>query len=335
MRQKPSKRYSAITPALASAALFGAATPAAKALLAEISPLVLAGFFYLGSGFVLSLWVLARKYFPNGKLVEPLARADLGWLGAAVFFGGIAGPVLLFTGLASSPASTSAILLNLEGVFTILVAYLFFGEQLGLRLILGILAILAGCAVIGWRGVPSSDGSLLGPLAVAGACLAWAIDNNVTRKISAGDEVKIAAIKGLAAGAVTLPLGLAAGGGLPDAAGIAAAVLVGVAGYGQSLVLFVRSLRNLGAARTAAYFSIAPFVGALLSIVFLGEPVSAALAAGGALVGVGVWLHLTEVHVHEHQHSEPSKSARGEVRERALTIHSHPHYPDIHHRHRH
>lgn len=340
MPKQASSHHSATLPALASAALFGAATPAAKALLGEVAPVLLAGLFYFGSGLALSLWVLARNYLAPLKAKEMVARADLGWLGVAIFFGGVAAPLLLFTGLASNPASTTALLLNMEGVFTILLAWAVFREQLDRRLLFGIIAIVAGCALIGWRGPPAAGSSWLDSMAIVGACLAWAIDNNVTRKISAGDAVSIGALKGLVAGSITLTLGLTTGAPLPGFAVIAAAILVGVVGYGQSLVLFVSSLRNLGAARTAAYFSIAPFVGALLSIVFLGEQVSATLVVGGLLVGAGVWLHLTENHAHEHRHpgpapNRPREDDRQRVQEHGPTIHSHPHYPDIHHRHRH
>ncbi|MBI5013863.1 MAG: DMT family transporter [Deltaproteobacteria bacterium] len=342
---------SGIASALASAVLFGTATPAAKAFLGVISPLVLAGLFYLGSGFVLSLWAVARRVVTKQHEGPRLQGADLGWLGLAAFCGGVAGPVLLFSGLAATPASTSSLLLNLEGVLTALLACLVFGEHLDRRLLAGMAAILAGCVVLGWRGGPVAGAAGIGALAVAGACLAWAIDNNVTRKISGGDAVLVGAVKGAAAGSVTLGLGLASGAAFPGPGVVAAAVLVGVLGYGLSLVLFVRALRDLGAARAAAYFSVAPFTGALLSVSVLGEPVTGALLAGGCLVGLGVWLHLTEDHGHEHEHPEAvhvhwhrhdphhghghGGEDHAHPHHHPLTVHSHPHYPDLHHRHGH
>jgi drug/metabolite transporter (DMT)-like permease len=341
------RERSGVVSALSSAVLFGAATPAAKALLEAISPLVLAGLFYLSSGLVLSSWAAARRVFRRRVHAPPLRGGDLRWLALAALCGGVAGPVLLFLGLQATPASTASLLLNLEGVLTAVLARFAFGEHLGGRLVAGMATIVVGCAVLGWGG-ETAAGTGLGALAVAGACLAWAIDNNLTRKISGGDAVVVGAAKGLVAGAATLSLGLATGAALPRAGAIAAAAVVGVFGYGQSLVLFIRALRDLGTARTVASFSVAPFAGALL---FLGEAVSSALVVGGLLVGLGVWLHLTEDHRHAHEHPEAAHDhwhrhddhhdhrhggeGHAHPHHHPLTIHSHPHYPDLHHRHGH
>jgi drug/metabolite transporter (DMT)-like permease len=210
--------------------------------------------------------------------------------------------------------------------------------------------------VLGWPGESTAAGGLAGALLVAGACLCWAIDNNLTRKVSAGDATFIAGAKGLVAGAVNLAIGLAIGGHLPAPTPAAGALAVGLFGYGVSLVLFVVALRGLGTARTGAYFSIAPFIGAAVAIGAFSEPTSPAFWLAAALMGAGVWLHLTERHEHPHTHerlehahphvhdehhrhdhnfawndSEPHAHAH---RHAALT-HSHPHYPDLHHRHAH
>jgi drug/metabolite transporter (DMT)-like permease len=257
--------------------------------------------------------------------------------------------------LVSVSGSSAALLLNLEGLATMAIAWLVFRENVDGKLLLGAAAILAGALLLSWQGGPQGFG--LGGLAIAGACLAWGIDNNLTRKLSAADPVQIAAIKGVAAGGVNIALALLAGANLPPVGSMGGAAVVGLIGYGASLVLFMLALRGLGAARTSAYFSTAPFIGAVLAIALFGEPVTAGLIIAGALMAVGLYFHLAErhehVHVHEavehehrhrhdahHQHGhEPGEAADDEPhthRHRHLPIvHAHPHYPDLHHRHGH
>ncbi len=340
--------------ALLAATLFGASTPLAKLLLGEgISPVLLAGLLYLGSGCGLALWWLARSGRASGE--ASLARADLPWLAGAVAAGGVAGPVLLMLGLAATPASTASLLLNLEGVFTALIAWFVVKENFDRRIALGMLAIVAGGAVLSWAGRPEA-GVPWGPLAVAGACLCWGIDNNLTRKVAAADPVQIAAAKGLVAGAVTTGIAFAAGATVPAWPAVLGAAGVGFVGYGVSLVCFVLALRHLGTARTGAYFSTAPFVGAAVALLVFREGVTWPLVAAGALMGLGVWLHLTEKHDHEHEHEEmvhehahvhdehhqhahgrddPPGEPHTHTHRHPPMRHAHPHYPDSHHRHEH
>ncbi|UKJ74076.1 DMT family transporter [Azospirillum brasilense] len=309
------------TTAILAAVLFGVSTPLAKLLVHDLSPWMLAGLLYLGSGIGLGLVRLARGLTRSRKRSERgLRGAEWLWLLAAVAAGGIAGPVLLMAGLTATPASTASLLLNLEGVFTALLAWFVFREGVDRRLVAGMIAIVAGAVVLSWGGTVSLDGGW-GPAAVAAACLMWAVDNNLTRKVSLADPVDIATIKGLVAGTVNVGIALALGDGPPAALTAAAAMLVGLLGYGVSLVLFVVALRHIGAARTGAYFSTAPFVGGIASLVIFGEPLTVGLAVASALMGLGVWLHLTEDHDHEHDHEEME--------------HDHPHVHDEHHRHHH
>ena len=341
-----------VVAALAAALLFGAGTPFAKLLLAHTSPWLLAAMLYLGSGIGLWAWRLLR----GAPAVRP-SRSEWGWLAAATLCGGIAGPVLLMSGLAGLPATSASLLLNAEGVFTALLAWFVFKENFDRRIALGMLAIVAGALVLSWPGdVPLAAG---GPaLAVLGACLAWAIDNNLTRKVSLTDASFIAMLKGLAAGATNLALALWLGAAWPSAGTVLAAALLGFLSYGASLVLFVIALRHLGTARTGAYFSVAPFFGALLAVVLLGETVTPPLLMAGALMALGVWLHLTEQHAHDHvhapqehahehrhdehhQHAHDNEGAidrntRHSHAHRHLPMkHSHRHFPDGHHRHEH
>jgi len=347
-------RRRAILYALLSAALFGASTPLAKALVREVSPLMLAGLLYLGSGLGLAAWIGMRRLAGAGRALR-LNAADWPWLVAAVVCGGIAGPALLMYGLVSAQASAASLLLNLEAVFTALIAWSVFRENVDRRIFVGMAAIVAGGVVLSWSEAPTAHG-MAGALLIAGACLCWALDNNFTRRVSAGDAVTLAAAKGLVAGCANLALALAQGASLPAAPPIAAAAALGLVGYGVSLVLFILALRDLGTARTGAYFSVAPFFGAALALALLGERVGPAFWLAAGLMGLGVWLHVSErhehehvheplVHTHEHLHDEHHQHAHGpagpgsephthEHRHTALR-HRHPHYPDLHHRHGH
>jgi drug/metabolite transporter (DMT)-like permease len=343
--------------ALLAAATFGASTPFAKLLVGEIAPLALAALLYLGSGIGLTAWFALRALRPSTPESggARLRRPDLPWLLGAILFGGIAGPVLLMLGLSVTPASSASLLLNLEGVLTSLLAWFVFKENFDRRIVIGMLLIMAGGVALGWEQRPVI-GLPWGALAIAAACLCWAIDNNLTRKISASDAVQIAGIKGLAAGAVNLGIALWLGIALPGAGKAALAGLVGFCGYGMSLVFFVLALQGLGAARTGAYFSVAPFVGAALSLSMLGDAPGAGFWAASVLMGAGIWLHLTErhahlhsheamTHAHEHRHDDHHRhhhdfdwdgsEPHAHPHRHDAALHSHPHVPDIHHRHRH
>jgi drug/metabolite transporter (DMT)-like permease len=305
--------------ALLGAALFGASTPIAKLLVGEVGPVMLAGLLYAGSGLGLGLWLAVRSSLSRAAERPLFAPGDYKWLAGAVILGGIIGPALLMLALAASSASSVSLLLNLESVFTALLAWFVFRENFDRRLILGMSLIVCGGVILGLR--PGETAASWPGLAVAGACLCWALDNNLTRKISAGDSVKIAGVKGLAAGTVNLCAAAAFGAALPAPEIVAAAALVGLLGYGVSLALFVVALRQLGTARTGAYFSTAPFIGAAASFALLGEAPDASFWIAAVLMAVGVALHLTERHRHMHRHD-------------ALT-HTHPHTHDEHHRHEH
>lgn len=278
--------------ALASAACFGAAAPASKSLVAAIDPWLMAGLLYAGAGVGLSALWSARHL--GGRLIPPGQRlSGHGWwwfLGAAIAGGGFA-PVLLMLGLARTPASTGSLLLNLEAVLTVLIAGVFFRERIVGWVGLGIAAVIAGGVVLAWQGEFMLAGPL-GPLAVAGACLAWALDNNLTRQIAHCDAVQIATLRGLLAGAINIAAALLLGAALPDLGLIASAGALGLFGYGLPLVFFVLALRDLGAAQTGAIFATAPFIGTIVSIVALGESATLRLGIAGACMALGVWLML-------------------------------------------
>ena len=353
----PTMNHRAIILALLSAALFGVSTPAAKALLGSIDPPVLAGLLYCGAGIGVAVLrrVVKPLLAPSTAPETPLNAADIPWLAGAIVTGGIVGPVLLMVGLARTNAGTASLLLTLEGVATALLAWFVFKEHVDWRIALGMACLVAGAVVLSWTGQPTVA-ALIGPLAIVGACIAWGLDNNLTRKVSLADPLQIVELKGLVAGPVNLALGVLAGGGLPAFSPLMLAGIVGFLGYGVSLALFVRALRELGTARTGAYFSTAPFLGTIAAILFLREPVTTQLVAAGLLMGLGVWLHLTEAHEHAHQH-EPMGHAHAHVHDQHhqhihgpddppgephahshrhdRMRHKHPHFPDMHHTHRH
>jgi drug/metabolite transporter (DMT)-like permease len=256
-------------------------------------------------------------------------------------------------GLARVDGATASLLLNLEAVFTAVIAWVAFRENVDRRVFAGMVAIVLGGALLSFQGTAHLG---LGSLLIAGACLAWALDNNFTRRISAADAATLACIKGLVAGSANLALALGQGAYLPAPGVIAAAGVVGLVGYGISLALFIVALRDLGTARTAAYFSVAPFFGAALALLLVAEPPGVAFWLSAALMALGVWLHISErhghahahepmAHEHEHVHDEhhrhehaagwDGKEPHTHRHRHGALSHSHPHHPDLHHRHRH
>ncbi len=348
--------YRAPLLALASAALFGVSTPAAKALLGSIDPAVLAGLLYCGAGLGIAVLRRVSRSLRTGESAEtPLGAADWPVLAGAIVSGGVAGPLLLMFGLAHTEAATASLLLTLEGAATALLAWFAFGEHVNARVAAGMACLVGGALVLSWTGQPTLSG-LIGPLAIIGACIAWGLDNNFTRKVSLADPLQIVELKGLIAGPVNLVIALAAGASLPPPGSSALAAVIGFLGYGVSIALFILALRGLGAARTGAYFSTAPFIGAIAAIGFLHEPPTLQLGFAGMLMALGVWLHLTEQHSHEHDHealshthahvhdehhqhshgpSDPPGEPHSHPHDHAPMRHHHAHTPDMHHTHHH
>ncbi len=340
--------------ALLAALLFGLSTPAAKGLLTNVTPQMLAGLLYLGSGGGLSLlWILRRH--EGTRREASLTRADVPWLAGAILFGGVVAPLLVMTGLSRTPASASALLLNLEAVFTAVIAWIVFSENVDRRIFVGVIAIVTGGVILSWTG-RFSWGGTLGTSLIALGCFSWGVDNNLSQKVSGRDPVQIAAIKGFAAGTVNLIAALIAGADTPPLMYLGAALLLGFVSYGISLVLYVLAMRDLGTARTGAYFSLAPFVGAAVSLVVWKESLTLSFLVAGTLMAIGMWLHLSERHSHQHlheplththlhvhdQHHQHAHAPGQDVTEphshrhtHERLVHSHEHYPDLHHRHSH
>jgi len=351
----PSPRWPGVPVALASAALFGASTPLAKLLLGAVSPFMLAGLLYLGAGLGLAVVRLVRAAGKGRVQEAPLRCADLPRLAAVILTGGVLGPGLLMLGLLGIEAAAASLLLNLESVFTLLIAWIVFREHLDRRIALGAGAIVLGALLLSSPSLGAPRPSLAA-LAIAGASLAWAIDNNLTRKLARADPLDIAMVKGLAAGCINLGLAALWGGTWPGPATLFAASILGFFGYGASLALFVLALRHLGTARTSAYFATAPFLGAALGFAIFGNPITLAFVAAAVLMGFGLFLHLAEHHAHEHVHepmvhehrhrhdahhqhshrpTDPPGEPHSHLHAHARLVHRHPHYPDLHHGHAH
>jgi len=347
--------------ALLAAALFGASTPIAKILLGKEAPVLLAGLLYMGSGLGLGLIRLIRD---RGWKSPQLPAGEWPWLLGAVLFGGVLGPIALLMGLQQTTGATASLLLNLEAVLTALIAWLIFKESADKRLVLGMAVIVMGSLTLSWPAQPEAtaqgvDLGLhfgLGPVLIGLACLCWAIDNNLTRKVSSSDALFIAGVKGWVAGSVNSLLALLLGLEWPAWPVVVSTLLLGLLGYGLSLVFFVLALRGLGTARTGAYFSTAPFLGALISVLWMGDSTSGVFWGAALLMALGVWLHLSERHehphhhealthlhghrhdeLHQHDHDFPWDGSEPHVHPHAHeeVTHQHPHYPDIHHRHTH
>jgi drug/metabolite transporter (DMT)-like permease len=325
-------------------------------LLGNISPWALASLLYLGSGIGLGVIALIRK--KDGSSEAQLSRSDIPWLIGTVVFGGVLGPILLLLGLTSTDAASASLLLNLEAVFTLLLAWIVFKEHVAARLFMGAVAIVAGALLLSWQGQAGSINR--GIILIALACMSWGIDNNLTRKISAVDPFVLASIKGVVAGSVNGVLAYGMGATMPGLAPIAGAMALGFVSYGLGLVLFILALRHLGTARAGAYYGTAPFIGALAATILLGDNLTPTLVIAGLLMAFGAWLHLSERHAHDHVHEvldhahrhihdehhthdhgpdDPPLKNSGEphshVHKHYPLRHAHAHWPDLHHRHRH
>lgn len=336
-----------------SAALFGVSAPLSKILVDDMSPVALAGLLYLGAFLGLQIYSLIKtKVLPNRAV--SLKKEDILWLSGAVISGGILAPISLMLGLTYISGFTASLLLNLEGVATAVIAVILFKENAGRRLWIALLCMtLAGIFLV-WDPVQNKI-NIIGPVLVLFAMICWGIDNNLTRNISDKDPVQIAKIKGLAAGSISLSIAFLIGLKPMSISSISAALLLGAFSYGVSLVLFIKALEGLGSARTGAFFSFAPFIGAVVSLIILKEWIGWVMFPALVFMLAGVWLIINEKHSHRHQHKSlkhnhehshndihhlhKHKELLNEPHIHEHThediYHTHVHWPDTHHRHEH
>src|SRR5258706_2781439 len=339
-----------ILQALLAAIFFGASAPIAKLLLGDIAPIFLAAFLYIGSGTGISLVKLTQRM--RSKEVEAgIKRADIKWLAGAIISGGIIAPIVLMVSLQNTPASTASLLLNFEGVGTTLIALLFFKEAIGRRAWTAIIVITLASVFLS-TDFKSGFSLSLGALGIILACVLWGADNNFTRNISGKDPLAIVAWKGLVAGTFSFFLAWFLGNPFPAVKTILGTLILGFVSYGLSTMLFIRSMRGLGAARTSALYGTAPLAGVLLSIVIFGEfpsflfVIAAVLMIGGALLLINEQhehshVHTALFHEHSHGHADPAHGhdevdgVHSHEHEHPAEEHEHDHMPDIHHRHGH
>ena len=334
---------------LAAALLFGVSTPVAKLLLPQSGPFLVAGLLYLGSG----VGLIALEPFRARHREAPLARAEAIPLLGVVTAGGMVAPVLLMVGLGRLPGASASLLLNLEAPFTIALAVVAFGESLEAAEVAGATAVVIGAAALTVQGTLSGV-HVVGALCVAGACLAWALDNNLSQRLSVRDPVALTRLKSLVAGTANVGLAYAMGERLSRGTTLAGALATGFLGYGVSIVLHLRAMRRLGAARQAALFATAPFAGALAAVPLLEERLSPRALLAAIVMALGVVLMVRARHSHQHEHAplrhehahehdehhqhtheEQVLGRHSHLHEHAALTHEHPHLPDAHHRHRH
>jgi len=338
-----------------SAALFGISPPFAKLLVKNIPPVALAGFLYLGAFVGLSLYSISRRIVSTESIRSAnLKKEDFSWLFGSVLSGGIIAPICLMFGLSQISGFTTSLLLNLEGIFTAVIAVIFFKENAGKRLWLALICMTVAGVFLTWD---SSQGrfNLLGPLLVTLSMICWGIDNNLTRNISTRNPLQITRIKGFVSGLVSIALAYALGADIKWDVSIVYALLLGSFSYGISIVLFIKALEGLGSFRIGMFFSLAPFIGALTSLVLLREWIGWVMFPALMFTGAGVWListekhehlhvHQEEVHTHLHNHKDIHHIHEHEGIVCEPHIHEHPHleenhahshWPDTHHRHEH
>lgn len=344
--------------AILAAALFGISTPIAKVLLGNMEPVVLAAFLYLGSGIGLILFLSVQRLTKKHSNNEAsLSRKDVPWLIGAIAFGGILAPIISMLSLQSTPASTASLLLNFEGVATTLIAFFAFKENIGKRVAIAIAFITLSSIILSWD-FSNHWGISVGALGIILACVCWGIDNNLTRNISSKNPFTIVAVKGLGAGLFSLCLSMLIGNQLPQLKIALLAMLLGFFSYGLSIVLFVLAMRNLGSARTSAFFGAAPFIGALLSFVIYRSMPDLTFIIALPIMILGTILLLKDKHehfhihepvIHEHKHNHDDghhnhvhedipnymNISHSHMHQHEAVEHTHPHMPDINHRHSH
>jgi len=339
-----------------SASLFGISPPLAKLLINDIPPVALAGLLYLGAFAGLSLYsvVIKKGTIDPDKKAAPLERKDIPWLAGAILTGGIMGPILLLTGLTIVSGFSASLLLSLEGLATVMIAVFLFKENAGKRLWLALVCMTIAGVFLTWDPGQSKF-SIVGPLLIISAMICWGIDNNLTRNISDKDPIQITKIKGFIAGTISLSLALILGMRISLDLTIAFALLLGSFSYGISLVLFIKALEGLGSSRTGAFFSFAPFIGAIASFIILREWIGWVMFPAVGFIIIGVWLignekhshthlHKTVTHTHSHnhndmhhlhRHSDTFHEHHTHEHTHMKLAHAHVHWPDTHHRHEH
>jgi drug/metabolite transporter (DMT)-like permease len=334
--------------------LFGVSAPLAKSLVEGMPATELAGLLYLGAFLGLGIFMAFRRMIGKKRNYDPVTRKDAKWLLGSIVSGGIVAPILMVTGLTLISGFTASLLLNLEGVFTALLAVTIFHQKEGKRLWAALLTMALASVFLTYD--PSNGGFRIeGTLFLVGAMLFWGLDNNLTQRISGKDPVQISMAKGAVAGSASIGITLLIGSQMVFGTGMLYALILGAFSYGASLVFFIVALSKMGSARTTALFAIGPFIGAAVSIPLLGEPIGWLMLPSAIMMAIAVWLITKEKHVHEHRHlavthahphdhddphhqhhpGDKIPGTHSHVHTHEETAHNHAHWPDTSHQHEH
>lgn len=274
--------------AVLAATLYAISTPVSKLLLAKIPSTLLAGLLYLGAGAGMSVIGLVRKTGGKMNKEERLQKTDFPYVLAMIILD-IAAPILLLLGLSAATPENVSLLNNFEIVATALIALLFFGEKISKRLWVSIGFITLASLILSFESIEAMEFSLGSLLVIAAACC-WGLENNCTRKLSSKDPLQIVIVKGLCSGAGSLIIGLAIGEKIENNWYIIAAIVLGFVAYGLSIFTYIYAQRMIGAARTSAYYAIAPFIGSIISLLLFPKLPRVTFFVAVLVMGVGSYL---------------------------------------------
>jgi drug/metabolite transporter (DMT)-like permease len=336
--------------AVASALAFGLTTPVIAWTGGDAGPVTAAALLYAGAAAAAVVMRLRAR-----STGSRLSRTDLPRIVGVAIAGAVIAPVCLVWGLTRTGAAAGSLVLNLEAVLTVLLAWLIYREPLGRRVLLAVAIMATAGGLLALDASARSSAGLAGTLAVAAATLAWAIDNTLTRPLAERDPLQVIAAKGAFGAALTGTIAFLRGESFPGTTTLAVLLACGATGYGMSLRLYLAAQRKIGAARTASVFALAPFVGAAIAWTLGDREASVLTAFAAAGFGLGVYLHVSEKHAHahvhdvcEHQHAHrhddghhdhahdpPMAGEHTHRHSHERIVHSHDHAPDMHHDHRH
>ena len=307
--------------AVLAAALYAINVPLSKLLLDHVAPTMMAAFLYLGAGLGLLLYSAAGTVLGKPAIKEPLTKKELPYTIAMVVLD-IAAPILLMLGIARTSSANVSLLNNFEIVATSLIALFVFKEVISKRLFAAILLVVLASAVLGFEGAGSFSFQT-GSLFALGACVCWGLENNCTKMISSKSSVEIVIIKGCCSGLGSLVIALATGERVPALKWVLCVLLLGFVAYGLSIHFYIMAQKNLGAAKTSAFYSVAPFLGVLFSVVLLGERPTLQFYAAALIMLIATVLMVKDTialqHTHAHEHTHTHAHAHGDL------VHTHEH----------
>lgn len=346
-------RTTAIFMAILAAALFGISTPVSKLLLIEIPPAFMASLLYLGAGFGMLTINIVKVLSKRNQIEARMTKKEIPYIFGMIILD-VAAPICLMIGLTMTTSANASLLNNFEIVATSLIALLIFKEAIGKRMWIAISLITFSSIILSVKELSSFSFSV-GSIFVIMACLCWGFENNCTRMLSLKDPLQIVVVKGFGSGVGSLAIALVLKQYSINPLYISMALLLGFVAYGLSIYFYIIAQRKLGAARTSAYYAVAPFIGMLLSILIYGQQITISFITASVLMVFGACFavveHHTHSHIHEevthehrhghsdnhhtHVHDDKAESEHNHVHTHERTEHIHTHTPDMHHPHLH